>query len=206
MKTTFLFGAATVMMLGIGFGSCTSNNDMAELEKSLKELEKESEKITYVEQTNDSVDFYMLLPDYMSSTTALDPGRPFQFMNAVKEHYIVASYEAVSDVKPLLEAMDYEGETFLDKYVTYNKGVIDEGVTISKEDPVKKSTINGMKAQTLQFDGTVTGIAEPISYYTTFIEGKERVYFVMLWTLESRKDDFKEIADKVIKSFHVKKK
>lgn len=206
MKTTFLFSAATIMMLGIGFGSCTSSSDRAELEKTLKELENASEKITYVEQTNDSIDFYMLLPDYMASTTALDPGRPFQYMNAVKEHYIVASYEALTDVKPLLEVMDYEGETFLDKYVTYNKGVINEGVTISKEEPVKKSTINGMKAQSLQFDGTVSGIAEPISYYTTFIEGKEHVYFVMLWTLESRKDEFKEIADKVVKSFHVKKK
>lgn len=205
MKRSFTSGIAAVLALSLGIVSCT-NNSASELEKTLDELKKESEKITYVEQTNDSIDFYLILPDYMSETSELDPGRPFQYMNAVKEHYIVASSEALADVKPLIEVMDYEGETFLDKYVSYNKGVINEGVKISKEEPVKKTTINGFKAQTLQFDGTVEGISEPISYFTTFIEGKDNVYFIMLWTLESRKDDFKEIADKVVKSFHVKKK
>lgn len=206
MKRSFLPGFAAVLTLSLGVFSCTSSNTTSELEKKLDELKKESEKITYVEQTNDSIDFYLILPDYMSVTSELDPGRPFQYMNAIKEHYIVASSEAVADVKPLISVMDYEGETFLDKYVSYNKGVINEGVKISKQEPVKKSTINGLKAQTLQFDGTVEGISEPISYFTTFIEGKENVYFIMLWTLESRKEDFKDIAEKVVKSFHVKKK
>jgi hypothetical protein len=148
----------------------------------------------------------MVLPDYMVSTTTLDADRPLQYMNAVKEQYIVASYELVSDVEPSLKALKkYEGKTLLDQYVSYNKEVIEEGVKISKQEPIKKMTIDGMQAQMLQFDGMVEGISEGISYYTVFIQSKDKLYFIMTWTLESRKDDFKEIADKMIKSFHLKK-
>lgn len=204
MKTAFLLGATTI--LAIAVSSCTSSNDMKELERSLKELEEKSEEITYVEQSNDSVDFYMILPEYLAATTGLEEGQPYQYMNAVKEQYLVASYEAIAELKPLLNVLNYEGETFLDKYVSFKKEIINEGVTISKQEPVKKTTINGMQARTMQFDGTVEGIIQPISYYVALIEGKENIYFVILWTLESRKDEFKDVADKIIKSFHVKKK
>lgn len=205
MKKT-VYGVAIFLGLGLLMTSCFSSSSSSDLEKSLKDLEKELNTVKYVESDIDSLDFSMVLPDYMVATSTLDADRPFQFMNAVKEQYIVASYELISDVKPSLEALNYKGKTLLDQYVSYNKEVIEEGVTISKQDPVKKMTIDGMQAQMLQFDGTVEGISEGISYYTVFIEAKDKLYFIMTWTLESRKDDFKEVADKMIKSFHLKKK
>jgi hypothetical protein len=204
MKKT-VYGVALFLGLGLLMTSCFSSSSSSDLEKSLKDLEKELNTVRYVESDIDSLDFSMVLPDYMIATTTLDASRPFQYMNAVKEQYIVASYEMISDVEPLLKASNYEGKTLLDKYVSYNKGVIEEGVTISKQDPIKKMTIDGMQAQLLQLDGTVEGISEGISYYTVFIQAKDKLYFIMTWTLESRKDDFKEIADKMIKSFHLKK-
>ena len=203
MKKT-VYGVTLFLGLGLLMTSCFSSSS-SDLEKSLKDLEKELNTVKYVESDIDSLDFSMVLPDYMVATSTLDADRPFQFMNAVKEQYIVASYEMISDVKPSLEALNYEGKTLLDQYVSYNKEVIEEGVTISKQDPIKKMTIDGMQAQLLQFDGTVEGISEGISYYTVFIEAKDKLYFIMTWTLESRKEDFKPIADKMIKSFHLKK-
>ena len=204
MKIALLLGATTI--LAIANNSCTNSNDVKELEKSLKELEKKSEEVNYVEQSNDSVDFYMILPEYLAATTGLDEGQPYQYMNAVKEQYLVASYENIAEVKPLLNVMNYEGDTFLDKYTSFKKEIVNEGIAISKQESVKKLTINGLPARTMQFDGTVEGIIQPISYFAAIIEGKENIYFVILWTLESRKEEFKDIADKIIKSFRVKKK
>ncbi|ASS48936.1 MAG: hypothetical protein A3D31_05630 [Candidatus Fluviicola riflensis] len=204
MKKT-IYGASIFLGLGLLMTSCFSSSSSKDLEQSLKELEKELNTVNYVESEIDSLDFTMVLPDYMVATSTLDADRPFQFMNAVKEQYLVASYEMISDVQPSLEALNYEGKTLLDQYVSYNKEVIEEGVTISKQEPVKKMKIDGMDAQMLQFDGTVEGISEGISYYTVFIQAKDRLYFIMTWTLESRKDDFKPIAEKMIKSFHLKK-
>lgn len=200
-----VFGVALFLGMGVLMTSCVSSSSSEDLKKSLEDLKKEMNTVNYVESDIDSLDFTMVLPDYMIATTTLDADRPFQYMNAVKEQYIVASYEMVSDVEPLLKASNYEGKTLLDQYVAYNKEVIEEGVKISKQDPIKKMTIDGMPAQLLQLDGTVEGISEGISYYTVFIQAKDKLYFIMTWTLESRKDDFKEIADKMIKSFHLKK-
>lgn len=205
MKKT-VYGVTLFLGLGLLMTSCFSSSSSNDLKKSLEDLKKELNTVNYVETDIDSLDFSMVLPDYMVSTTTLDADRPLQYMNAVKEQYIVASYELISDVEPSLKAMKkYEGKTLLDQYVSYNKEVIEEGVKISKQEPVKKMTIDGMPAQMLQFDGMVEGISEGISYYTVFIQSKDKLYFIMTWTLESRKDDFKEVADKMIKSFHLKK-
>jgi hypothetical protein len=205
MKKT-VYGVTLFLGLGLLMTSCFSSSSSNDLKKSLEDLKKDLNTVNYVETDIDSLDFSMVLPDYMVSTTTLDADRPLQYMNAVKEQYIVASYELVSDVEPSLKALKkYEGKTLLDQYVSYNKEVIEEGVKISKQEPIKKMTIDGMQAQMLQFDGMVEGISEGISYYTVFIQSKDKLYFIMTWTLESRKDDFKEIADKMIKSFHLKK-
>jgi hypothetical protein len=205
MKKT-VYGVTLFLGLGLLMTSCFSSSSSNDLKKSLEDLKKELNTVNYVETDIDSLDFSMVLPDYMVSTTTLDADRPLQYMNAVKEQYIVASYELISDVEPSLKALKkYEGKTLLDQYVSYNKEVIEEGVKISKQEPVKKMTIDGMPAQMLQFDGMVEGISEGISYYTVFIQSKDKLYFIMTWTLESRKDDFKEVADKMIKSFHLKK-
>ena len=204
MKKT-VYGVTLFLGLGLLMTSCFSSSSSNDLKKSLEDLKKDLNTVNYVETDIDSLDFSMVLPDYMVSTTTLDADRPLQYMNAVKEQYIVASYELVSDVEPSLKALKYDGKTLLDQYVSYNKEVIEEGVKISKQEPIKKMTIDGMQAQMLQFDGMVEGISEGISYYTVFIQSKDKLYFIMTWTLESRKDDFKEVADKMIKSFHLKK-
>ena len=204
MKKT-VYGVTLFLGLGLLITSCFSSSSSNDLKKSLEDLKKDLNTVNYVETDIDSLDFSMVIPDYMVSTTTLDADRPLQYMNAVKEQYIVASYELVSDVEPSLKALKYDGKTLLDQYVSYNKEVIEEGVKISKQEPIKKMTIDGMQAQMLQFDGMVEGISEGISYYTVFIQSKDKLYFIMTWTLESRKDDFKEVADKMIKSFHLKK-
>ena len=200
-----IYGASIFLGMGLLMTSCFGSAN-SELEKSLKDLEKELNTVKYVESDNDTVDFTMKIPDYMIATSTLDLDRPFQYMNAVKEQYLVASYELVSDVQPSLEALKYEGKTLLDQYVSYNQEVIEEGVKISKQEKTKSMTIDGMDARMLQFDGMVEGISEGISYFTVFIQAKDKLYFIMTWTLESRKDDFKPVAEEMIKSFHLKKK
>lgn len=203
MKKT-IYGMAIAIGIGSITVSCGGSGDN-DLTNSLKKLEQDLKKVNYITADNDSVDFEMMIPDYMISTTTLDEGRPFQYMNAYKEQYIVCSFEDRSLVEPSLKALKPEGKNFLEQYTNYNKSIIEQNVTITKMEPVKNLKIDGMPAQLLQFDGTVAGIAEPISYYTTFIEGKDRIYFIMAWTLQSKKDEFKDVADKMIGSFKVKK-
>ncbi|MES2554721.1 MAG: hypothetical protein V4604_01145 [Bacteroidota bacterium] len=164
------------------------------------------DKIKYVESDIDSLDFTMKIPDYMETTASLDNGRPFQYMHEVKEQYIMASFELITDVTPALETLGYGGGNLLDQYVAYNREVIAGGVNIFQQKPVKKLKISGMPAQMLQFDGMVEGIDEGISYHAVFIESPEKLYFVLAWTLQSKKAEFTPIAETMLKSFRLKKK
>ncbi|MDH4474337.1 MAG: hypothetical protein QE487_17155 [Fluviicola sp.] len=202
MKKTTVKTAITLGM-GLLIYTCTSISAGTNFSKSFSGFEKG--KIKYIESAIDSLEFAMKVPDYMETTASLDNSRPFQYMNEVKEHYIMASYELISDVIPAMESMGYSGDNLLDEYVTYNQEVIAEGVNVSAQKPVKKLTIDGMPARMLQFDGMVDGIDEGISYFAVFIESKNKLYFVLAWTLESKKSEFTPIAGTMLKSFHLKK-
>ncbi len=191
--------------LGLGiFITCTSISPDTHFKGTFSELKKE--KIKYVESGIDSLDFAMKIPDYLQATASLDDGRPFQYMHEVKEQYIMASYELITDVTPALDELGYGGGNLLDQYVAYNREVIANGVNIHKQEAVKSLKIKGMDARMLQFDGMVEGIDEGISYYAVFIQSSDKLYFVLAWTLESKKAEFAPIAETILKSFHLKKK
>ena len=105
-----IYGASIFLGMGLLMTSCYGSAN-SELEKKQKDLEKELNTVNYVESDNDTVVFNIKIPDYIIATSTLDLDRPFQYMNAVKEQYLVASYELVSDVQPSLEALKYEGKT-----------------------------------------------------------------------------------------------
>ena len=196
----------TALILGLGLFTFTCMSLSLAPESGNPYQHAAAEKINYVESDIDSLDFAMKIPDYMQATNSLDDGRPFQYMHEVKEHYIIASFEAISDVIPALEILGHSKGNLLDEYVAHNQRVIAEGVTISKQKPVKKLTVSGMQARMLQFDGRVKGIDQGISYFAIFVESPDNLYFVLAWSLQSKKAEFKPIAETMLKSFHLKKK
>lgn len=204
MKKTF-YGIAAAVGIGL-LASCSGSVETkSDLQKSLEELKNEMNKVNYVKGDVDTVDFTIDIPDYMTPTSSLDVGRPFQFMNAYKEQYIVASYEPLDVVGPLLNTIDNSSKSTLEKYSAYNWDILKENVSIMSQEKEKKRTINGMKALEYEFNGSVEGVSVPINYYVTFIEGAENIYFIMTWTLESKKEEFRPIAEKMIGSFREKK-
>jgi hypothetical protein len=71
---------------------------------------------------------------------------------------------------------------------------------ISKEE-LKNLTINGMNAATTELDAKVEGVSVPISYFLTFVEGKKKLYFIMGWTLQNKKDTYRADYLQMRKSF-----
>lgn len=166
--------------------------------------QKKETTVTYVKATNSAVNFHLEIPDYMESTTSLDEGRPFQYMNTSREQYIIASFEDLQTITDLLNAYGTEGKTLLEKYVNHNWEILQENVKMISRQPVEWTTISGMSACIYQFDGTVAGVAVPINYYVAFIQGKTQMYFIMIWTLRSLKKEFRPVADKMLHSFSLK--
>ena len=85
----------TTLILGLGLFTFTCMSLSLVPESGNPKQHAAAGKINYVESDIDSLDFAMKIPDYMQATNTLDDGRPFQYMNEVKEHYIIASFESI---------------------------------------------------------------------------------------------------------------
>lgn len=83
------------------------------------------------------------------------------------------------------------------KLVTEN---FKEGFSLSELPAVKDTKINGLAAKTMSFEGRVEGLPK-IYYKMAFIEGRNRYYQVMTWTLATRKDKHEATMLKIIGSF-----
>jgi len=55
----------------------------------------------------------------------------------------------------------------------------------------------------VEMDGLVEGIDEAITYYITFLEGRENVYMMMAWTLKDKKEKLRSDYEKMFSSFRL---
>ncbi len=185
--------------------SCTSSHkgDAEFLEQTLRNLEN-LEKVEAKYKTVEIDDLYTIeIPEALTVTTGLNDDASLEYANNYDQKFIIVIEEDKQEFVDLFrEIEEYDEDmSVIDNYFAVQSTFMDDaGGTTTYESGVLKKQINGMEARQRQFDGYIPGIEEAISYWVGYIEGEERLYTIMAWTLESRKDDFKEEAHKMIKS------
>jgi hypothetical protein len=142
---------------------------------------------------------YLTLPDYMMKTSSLNDVASMQYMNAVKEAYVVV----IEDSKQDLEA---EGTTYRN-IKAFHDVVIE---TLKEEDKKAKETsvsqfdYNGnhfyqSDLSTILRDDNDKEIK--VTYLVTYVESKTHFYQILCWsTTKNYKDlvaDFKQIAKSI---------
>jgi hypothetical protein len=185
-----------ILVFGLLFSSCGLN------------LNKESAEKIKLQTISINEEYSMGIPAYMTKTTSLNDDASLQFQNIFKEAYVIVIDEdkkAFVDTYKELEAYD-STRSVLSNYVdTQVQSTLSNMNVISKK-AVKASKINGLNAATTEIDSTVEGIKIPITYFLTFVDGKEKLYMIMAWTLQDKKDTYRTTFDQMVKSFRVLKK
>ncbi|MAO07639.1 MAG: hypothetical protein CL596_02885 [Alteromonas sp.] len=155
-------------------------------------------------RTESALSLYeMQVPKYMSSTTGLNADASMQFQNIYKETYLAVIEEPKKDFIEVFEEIgEYdESNSPAANYQTIQMNYFTEGMQIkSRTDPVRLK-INGLNAEQVEVVGRVPDIDFDIYYLMTFIEGSETLYMMMEWTLETKKDDFKNTFKYMANSF-----
>jgi hypothetical protein len=148
-------------------------------------------------------EYEIRIPDYMKSTTELNDEASLQYQNMFKEAYIVILDELKADVISTFQSTGQYSDSLspVQNYSKVQSGFLDQTMTILKKTEAQSIMINGLNAEVLEIDGEVEGIPEPITYFLTFVEGKEKIYMIMEWTLQSRKEKYRSTFNKSIKSF-----
>jgi hypothetical protein len=152
-------------------------------------------------------EYSMGVPGYMTKATTLNEGASLQFQNVFKETYVIVIDE---DKQEFLDA--YETSSVYDtaRSLLSNYSDTQLQLTTSEMDVINmkeltRSRINGLKAESTEIDAKVEGISFPITYFLTFIEGENKFYFIMAWTLQEKKDAHRPAFQQMVRSFRLLK-
>lgn len=189
----FLGGAGTLI------SSCSGSSSTTEKEiEDLLNAEESTQKIH-----SDSLACDIELPSSMISTTSLDQGVPFQYMNGTDEIYIIGNREPSEDAELGLRIMSkFDDKADLKtNYLNYTLDLMKENETtltnISKPKDLKTKNVKGTL---VSVEGSRVGIPAPIAYWIATFEHKKNVYKFIFWTLASKKSEVEEKAVKALSS------
>ncbi len=161
------------------------------------------------EITVDSGGYMMSIPKHLKVATTLNEEASLQYQDIYKELYVIVIDEAKTDfIKTFSDESinEYDDKLTPEKnYRIVQMKSMKEKLTMKAEPTIKKTTINGLDAEIVDFTGSVEGIESDIYYKLAFVEGTKQMYMVMTWTLDSDKNANMEEIDAMIASFKLKK-
>jgi hypothetical protein len=174
---------------------------------SCSDLDKDKQENLSIEsdfmpiEIND--EYKISVPKYMKKANGLNDEASLQYQNIYKETYVVIIDESKEElVSTFQELGEYNDSISVVKnYRDIQLQLLSENINISMKSDPKSAQINGLDAEFVEIDGQVEGVNFEIAYFLTFIEGKEKVYMVMVWTLKEKKEKYKITFEQIAKSF-----
>jgi hypothetical protein len=163
----------------------------------------QAQTITYRNVTTDA-GYSMDIPKNMTTTDDLNDVASLQYQDIEKELYVIVIDEAKDEfIDAFTEEGTYKGDLGVaENYGNIQMASMESAMNITSNSGAKTTTINGREANMYEVEATVEGVDYPIYYLYTFVEGKEKVYMVMAWTLLEHKDKFRDVLMKTAKSLN----
>ncbi len=202
-----LFSFVTFSSCGGMFskGASDSASIKAALDKALAENANE---VTIADGN-----YVMSIPKHLALASTLNDQASLQYQDLAKELYIIVINESKTDFIKTYSDPDLDPDLLkYDDNLTPEKNYrlvqmqsLKKSMTLKSEPTIKKTTINGLDAEVVDFTGSVEGIEYDIYYKLAFIEGTKDTYMVMTWTLDSDKNTNMDEMDGMINSFKLKK-
>lgn len=141
------------------------------------------------------------LPDFLSKATTLNDEASLQYQNLFKEFYVVVIDEEKDDIHMMIDDGYFENNPSKDVlgYANIIFNNTKNAYQVKNETTLEAKTVNGYAVRTVFFETRVDNI--DIFFHFAFVEGKERYYQIMLWTLLKNKEQYLEEMEKIVDSF-----
>lgn len=189
-----LFTILLLIILGFSLTSCIN------FKTKEKEGTSDIENFNQIEINNE---YQVSLPKYMRKTSELNDDASLQYQNVFKETYVIVIDELKEEFVDVFKELDQYSDKYslVENYRDVQLQLFAESMNIENETTPASMKINGLDAEMVEIDGKVQGIEDEITYFLTFIEGDEKVYMVMAWTMKNRKDTYRPDFENITKSF-----
>lgn len=158
-------------------------------------LDSDKEQVVSIENK-----YSLSMPAFLTKANDLNDEASLQYQNTLKEFYVIVLDEPKSQLGKSLVDNGLD-ETYSDDIKGYSELLangLKTGLSVSNVPEFKDTTINNMPARLLSLKGKVKAL--DVAYKVAFIEGKERYYQVMSWTLLSKELMYREKMDKILYS------
>lgn len=170
-----------------------------------KKKEAESESAPKIETKKVDVNgkYTIEVADFLNSASGLNDDASLQYQNPVREVYIIVIDEPKKEFEEAIVGTEFHDSTksTLSNYANAQAESIKQNVTISKISNMMSRKIGSLNAESISVEGSVSGVPFPIFYHLTYVEGKEDLYMIMQWGLQSKRDEINPIFEKTVNSF-----
>lgn len=171
---------------------------------NFKEKNEKNDKVE-LEQISVNGEYSMGIPTFMTKTASLHEDASLQFQNIFKETYVIVIDEDKFEFKKVYKEMGSYDTTrsIISNYADTQLQFTTSQMTVISKKNMKALKIGTLNAATTEIDGNVEGVDVPITYFLTYVESDHKLYMIMAWTLQAKKDLHRDTFDKMIKSFKI---
>jgi hypothetical protein len=148
--------------------------------------------------------YQMTVDGSLTEDTSLNVDATLEYSNYTSELYIMVIEDPIDTfVTAFTEAGDYEkSQSPLDNYTRVQRRDGAEGMQkLNELGGVVASKVNGLDCRTFTMRGYVEGVEPQIFYKMRIVQGKDRFYYIMTWTLVSRRERHEPTMDMMLDSF-----
>lgn len=150
-------------------------------------------------------DYKLSIPKFMTGTTGLNEEASLQYQSLLKEAYLLVIDEPKAGFEEVYRDLNqYDDDlSIMQNYRDARLKILSRTTEINRKTKPEFLKIHGLDAETMELDANIEGVANEISYFLTFIEGDDRVYMVMAWTLKNKKMEHKKTFKTIAESFEL---
>lgn len=141
--------------------------------------------------------YAITIPAFLTKARNLNDDASLQYQHLRKEFYVIVIDEPKADVWKVVGENDPE-ENYphdLDGYAQLHLQSMENGLSDAKLSEIETAEVNDMPARIATVSGEYNNVH--IYYSRSFIEGKDRYYQVVVWTLSHKKQQYKNMMNKI---------
>lgn len=156
----------------------------------------DTEKLVTIENK-----YSISIPSFLVKGSNLNEDASLQYLHTWKEFYVIVIDESKSEMQKAIVENDLT-ERYSNDIKGYSDLLLDgfeQSISISHKSDIVDTLINNMPARLLTINGRAEGI--DAFYSLAFIQGKERYYQILAWSLSSKKYEYEDRMRKIMYSF-----
>ncbi|MBA4744275.1 MAG: hypothetical protein H2058_03365 [Muricauda sp.] len=150
-------------------------------------------------------EYQINIPRFMKGSTGLNEEASLQYQSLLQEAYLLVIDEPKSRFEEVYRDLGQYDEQLstIQNYRDARLKILSRTTEINSRSKPRPFKINGLSAEFIEIDANVNGVSDEISYFLTFVEGNDRVYMIMAWTLKDKKMEHKKTFKTIAESFEL---